>query len=284
MRQRSQDLDSERQLELWLGCGPAEVLLQPVQDQSVLDFLGLPDIGVEGLVGVIGVWEQHEQLQHIAINFQLDSGEVVDHMPELSGYQPGSFDRAIDRIQWNRRIELTQALHMLSELLLGDVLPGHSRHFRCPSCVKHCGNCVPYTVKLARPNRCRPILERYSERSTHVFGRLQAAERSAVRHARQACSPVRPLNQEHQQDRNQDDGGSNSANDSRGQSAGRPRLGQLSWLPTRAGNDRRRRVRGERRQPLDDRHQFTEPTRREEEVQPRLIVLLLQRSSRVASV
>ena len=155
----------------------------------MLDFLGLPDIGVEGLVGVVGVREQHEQLQHIAINFQLDAGEVVDHMPELSSYQPGSFDRAIDGIEWNRRIELTQALHVLSDLHLGDVLPGHSRHFRCPSCVEHCRNCVPYTVRLAIPNRYRPILERYSEPSTHMFGRLQAAERSAGAPAREASVP-----------------------------------------------------------------------------------------------
>jgi hypothetical protein len=30
---------------------------------------------------------------------------------------------------------LTQPLNMFGDLLLGDVLPGHSRHFRDPSCV-----------------------------------------------------------------------------------------------------------------------------------------------------
>jgi hypothetical protein len=34
-------------------------------------------------------------------------------------------------------------------------------------------------------------------------------------------------------------------------------------------------VRGEWRQTLDDRHQFTKPTRGEKEVQPHLIVLFL---------
>jgi hypothetical protein len=30
---------------------------------------------------------------------------------------------------------LTQSLNVLSDLPLGDVLPGHSRHFKDPSCV-----------------------------------------------------------------------------------------------------------------------------------------------------
>lgn len=83
MRQRPQDLDPERQLELWLGRCPAKILLQPIQDQAMLDLLGLPDIGVEGLVDLINIGKQDEQLEDIAINFELYSGEIVDHVPEL---------------------------------------------------------------------------------------------------------------------------------------------------------------------------------------------------------
>ena len=147
--QRSQDLDPERDIEVWICCRSAEILLQPVQDQPVLNLLRLPDVGVESLVGFVGLGEQHKQLEHIAINFQLNARQIVDHMTELPRHEPWPFDRPIDRVQRYRRVQLTQALHMLSDLLMGDVLPGHSRHFRYPSCVKHCRNCVPYTVKVS---------------------------------------------------------------------------------------------------------------------------------------
>jgi hypothetical protein len=47
-------------------------------------------------------------------------------VPKLLGHKPGPFDRSIDGVQRNRRVELTQSLNMFSDLLLGDVLPGHS--------------------------------------------------------------------------------------------------------------------------------------------------------------
>ena len=62
---------------------PPEILLQPIQDQSVLDLLGLPDVGVEGLVGVVHVGQQHQQLQDVAVDLELDPSQVVDHVPEF---------------------------------------------------------------------------------------------------------------------------------------------------------------------------------------------------------
>ena len=121
--QRAQDLDLERHVEVRFGGGPAKVLLEPVQDQPMLDLLRLPDVGVEGLVGLVDIRQQDEQLQHIAVDFQLYPCEIVDNVPELPGYKPWPLDRPIDRVQRDRRVQLTQPLNMFSDLLLGDVLP-----------------------------------------------------------------------------------------------------------------------------------------------------------------
>ena len=69
MRQRSQDLDRERDIEVRFGGGTAEILLEPVQDQPVLDLLRLPHVGVEGLVGFVNIRQQDKELQHIAVDF-----------------------------------------------------------------------------------------------------------------------------------------------------------------------------------------------------------------------
>jgi hypothetical protein len=53
----------------------------------VLDLLRLPDICVESLVGLVNFRQQDEQFQHIAINFELYSGEIVDYVPESLGYE-----------------------------------------------------------------------------------------------------------------------------------------------------------------------------------------------------
>ena len=65
----------------------AEVLLQPVEDQAVLDLLRLPDVGVEGLVGVVDVRQQAEQLEHVAVHLELDPGEIVDDVTVPPGDQ-----------------------------------------------------------------------------------------------------------------------------------------------------------------------------------------------------
>jgi hypothetical protein len=89
----------------------------------MLNLLRLPDVGIECLVGLVDVGQQDQQLQNLAINFQLDPREIVDHVPELPGHKPWPLDRSIHRIQGDRRIVLTQPLNVLSDLPLGDVLP-----------------------------------------------------------------------------------------------------------------------------------------------------------------
>ena len=74
-------------VQVRIGGSPAEILLQPIQDQSVLDLLGLPDIGVEGLVGVVHVRQQDQQLQDVAVDLELDPSQVVDDVPESADDQ-----------------------------------------------------------------------------------------------------------------------------------------------------------------------------------------------------
>ena len=73
-----------------VGGLPAEILLHPVQDQPVLDLLGLPDVGVEGLVGVVHVGQQDQQLQDVPVDLELDPSQVVDDVPELWRDQIGT--------------------------------------------------------------------------------------------------------------------------------------------------------------------------------------------------
>jgi hypothetical protein len=112
------------------------------------------------------------------------------------------------------------------------------------------------------------------------------AEKSELEISNTLAGPViRPgLDQEHQQNRNQDDGGSHASHDGSGQPSRRSRLRQLSWLATRVCDDGRRRMRRQRWQAFHHGHQLTEPVCGEEKVQPSLIVLLLQRSGGVGSI
>jgi hypothetical protein len=128
------------------GWGTTKILLEPVQDQSMLDFLRLPHVGIEGLAGLVGIGQQYEELQNIAVDFQLNSREIVDNVPELLGDKSRPLDRSINRIQRDRRVKLTQPLNVFSDLFLGDVLPGHTRHFKDPPCalkqlVSHTESC-----------------------------------------------------------------------------------------------------------------------------------------------
>ncbi len=130
--QRAEDLDLERDVQMRIGRRPAEILLHPVEDQPVLDLLGLPDVGVEGLVGVVHVGQQGQQLEHVAVDLELDPGEIVDDVAVALGDQRGLLDRPVDGVERDRRIVLTQSLNMLSDLGVADVLPGHGRHSRDP--------------------------------------------------------------------------------------------------------------------------------------------------------
>ena len=91
--------------ETW-RCGRAagcpEFGLQPVKDQAVLDLLRLPYIGVEGLVDVVDVRQQTEDLQHVPVDLELDPRQVVDDAPEPAPDQVGVLDRPVDGVQPDR--------------------------------------------------------------------------------------------------------------------------------------------------------------------------------------
>ena len=71
-----------------------------------------------GLVGLVGIGQQYEELQNIAVDFQLNSREIVDNVPELLGDKSRPLDRSINRIQRDRRVKLTQPLNVFSDLFL----------------------------------------------------------------------------------------------------------------------------------------------------------------------
>jgi hypothetical protein len=84
------------------------------------------------------------------------------------------------------------------------------------------------------------------------------------------------LNQEDEQDRNEQDYRGHSSHDYSSQSSRWSRLRQFAGLPAGTRDNRRARVGRQWRQPVNHWHQFTEPFRREEQVEPNSIVILVQ--------
>lgn len=83
----------------------------------MLDLLRLPDIRVEQTVDLADVGEQDEQLEHVAVDLELHAGEVVDHVAVALGHDPRGTDAAIHRVQFDRRMLLTESVHMLEDPL-----------------------------------------------------------------------------------------------------------------------------------------------------------------------
>jgi hypothetical protein len=123
--QGAQDLDLEGHVEVRCRRLATQVGLQPVEDQAVLDLLRLPDVGVEGLVGVVDVGQQDQQLEHVPVDLELHPRQVVDGVAEAGLDRRRVLDRAVDRAQRDRRVALTEPLHMLRDLRVS-VLPRHT--------------------------------------------------------------------------------------------------------------------------------------------------------------
>ena len=69
-------------VEVGLGRLAAELDLQPVEDQPVLDLLRLPHVGVEVPVDLGRVGEHRGQLEDVAVDLELDPGHVVEDVAE----------------------------------------------------------------------------------------------------------------------------------------------------------------------------------------------------------
>ena len=100
----------------------AELHLQAVEDQPVLDLLRLPHIGVEEPVDLLDVGKEHEELENVAVDLEFDPREVVDDVPVLRRDGARVSDVPVDRVERDGWVELPQPLHVLEDALLRDLL------------------------------------------------------------------------------------------------------------------------------------------------------------------
>ena len=118
MSQRAEQLHPHRDPHEDLRRRQPEVHLEPVEDHTVRDLLRLPYVLIEVAVDLGDAWEQREQLQHVAVDLELDASEVVDHRRETLTHHEGVDDRPVDGVETDGRMLVLQ---------LADVL--HDRHF-----------------------------------------------------------------------------------------------------------------------------------------------------------
>ena len=97
-------------------------------------------------------------------------------------------------------------------------------------------------------------------------------------------APEHALNQDHEQDRDDQDSRGDSCHYTDGQAPGRPRFRQLAGLAAGLCNNRWAGMSRQRGKTLDDWHQLAETLGREQLIQARLIVLLLQLPCGVGSI
>ena len=62
--------------------------LQLVEDQAVPDLLRLPDVGVEATIDLGRVGQHRHQLEHVAVDLELDARHVVEDVAEPLGRTP----------------------------------------------------------------------------------------------------------------------------------------------------------------------------------------------------
>ncbi|GAB3395639.1 hypothetical protein GCM10027568_28030 [Humibacter soli] len=111
-----------------MGRGSAEILLQAVEYQAVLDLLRLPHVGVEHPVDFAHVGQQHEQLENVPVDFELYPGEIVDNVAITIGDCSRSANPSVDRIESDRRMLFPQPLDMLKDSLRRDMICHHIHH------------------------------------------------------------------------------------------------------------------------------------------------------------
>ena len=120
VREGAEDLQLEAD---GLGVGhrrrPAELGLEGVEDQPVLDLLRLPDVGVEVPVDLRRVGEHRRQLEHVAVDLELDAGHVVEHVAEPLAHQVGAAHGEVHVVQPDRRVLLGDPVDVGAEAEVG---------------------------------------------------------------------------------------------------------------------------------------------------------------------
>ncbi|UUZ61055.1 hypothetical protein [Nocardioides sp. B-3] len=77
------------------------------------DLLRLPHVGVEVAVDLGRVGQHRHQLEHVAVDLELDARHVVQHVAEPRGERLGVADGEVDGGQVDRRVVLAKFLDML---------------------------------------------------------------------------------------------------------------------------------------------------------------------------
>ena len=97
--------------------------LQPVEDPAVLDLLGLPDLGVEVAVDLRRVRQHRGELEHVAIDLELNAGHEVQHVAEPLTQHLGGAHGEVDRLEAQRRMgEHAHPMVTMTGLAMADSL------------------------------------------------------------------------------------------------------------------------------------------------------------------
>ena len=119
MGERTEDLELEAdRLEVGVGGLTAELDLEPVEDQPVLDLLGLPH-GVELPVDLRRVGEHRGELEDVAVDLELDAGHVVEDVAEPRFELAWVAHGEVDRVEADRRVLVGQLRDVLGQPKFG---------------------------------------------------------------------------------------------------------------------------------------------------------------------
>ena len=106
-------------VQVGVGGRAPESHLELVEDLAVPDLLGVPHVGVEVAVHLGRVGQHRRQLEHVAVDLELDPGHVVEHVAEAGVGGRGVPDREVDGGQVDGRVLGPEPVDVLDEPLLG---------------------------------------------------------------------------------------------------------------------------------------------------------------------
>ena len=99
----------------------------------MVGLLRVPDVGVEVPVDHGRVREQRRQLQHVAVDLELDAGHVVEHVAEALAQGLGLPHGVVDRLQRDRRVLGGKPVDVLDEATVDGGRRGHAGENSQPS-------------------------------------------------------------------------------------------------------------------------------------------------------
>ena len=96
------------------------------------DLLRVPDVGVEVDVDLGRVRQHRVELEHVAVDLELDARHVVEDVAEAGRGRGGVADREVDGREVDRRMLLAQPVDVVAQpLVVGTGGRQHDGSLRC---------------------------------------------------------------------------------------------------------------------------------------------------------